>query len=298
MERNHPCPCGSGKKYKKCCLLLENELPQVVSTSSEIFEACDAALMKIESGDIQGGEIEAERLYDLYPYDYMVNYLQGVCSISRESYQDAIYFFVNAIAINPKFCEGYYNLANAFLHEHQMPESITCFRKIIEIQGENGELGKLAKQRIDSISGMLQKISGITMENYLNQHKLFEKAHEALKQKRYEKAISSFKQVLILEPKHVQSYGNIALAYSALGEQKIALQYVEKALLLDPTYEPAKQNKEVILKLKEGERNSFSMLETEYYKEKFMSQRKTPEKPTTRSWSPEQVTYLPIGSSS
>ncbi|PLR76017.1 hypothetical protein CU633_18060 [Bacillus sp. V3-13] len=20
QELNHPCPCGSGKKYKKCCL--------------------------------------------------------------------------------------------------------------------------------------------------------------------------------------------------------------------------------------------------------------------------------------
>jgi preprotein translocase subunit SecA len=22
IERNDPCPCGSGKKYKKCCLVL------------------------------------------------------------------------------------------------------------------------------------------------------------------------------------------------------------------------------------------------------------------------------------
>lgn len=21
IERNEPCPCGSGKKYKKCCLM-------------------------------------------------------------------------------------------------------------------------------------------------------------------------------------------------------------------------------------------------------------------------------------
>jgi len=25
VNRNDPCPCGSGKKYKKCCLLKENE---------------------------------------------------------------------------------------------------------------------------------------------------------------------------------------------------------------------------------------------------------------------------------
>ena len=26
-SRNDPCPCGSGKKYKKCCLAKEKESP-------------------------------------------------------------------------------------------------------------------------------------------------------------------------------------------------------------------------------------------------------------------------------
>ncbi|MFQ5709852.1 MAG: SEC-C metal-binding domain-containing protein [bacterium] len=25
MGRNNPCPCGSGKKYKKCCLKTQDE---------------------------------------------------------------------------------------------------------------------------------------------------------------------------------------------------------------------------------------------------------------------------------
>jgi len=27
IGRNDPCPCGSGKKYKKCCLLTEHPKP-------------------------------------------------------------------------------------------------------------------------------------------------------------------------------------------------------------------------------------------------------------------------------
>ncbi len=62
----------------------------------------------------------------------------------------------------------------------------------------------------------------------------------------YQEAISFFEQVLILNPCNVPSYGNIAFAYSALGKQKIALKYLDKALLLDPTYEPAEHNRELI----------------------------------------------------
>jgi hypothetical protein len=28
IGRNDPCPCGSGKKYKKCCLLQDEEKRQ------------------------------------------------------------------------------------------------------------------------------------------------------------------------------------------------------------------------------------------------------------------------------
>lgn len=27
VGRNDPCPCGSGKKYKQCCLTQEREIP-------------------------------------------------------------------------------------------------------------------------------------------------------------------------------------------------------------------------------------------------------------------------------
>lgn len=47
VGRNDPCPCGSGKKYKKCCLLLEREAPPKVQlgyghyASPGYLSACD-----------------------------------------------------------------------------------------------------------------------------------------------------------------------------------------------------------------------------------------------------------------
>ena len=29
VGRNEPCPCGSGKKFKKCCLMDEPQYPKV-----------------------------------------------------------------------------------------------------------------------------------------------------------------------------------------------------------------------------------------------------------------------------
>jgi len=162
------------------------------------------------------------------------------------------------------FCEAYFNLASLYRQEIKIPQSIACFKKIIEIEGIGGDLGKLAKKELDSFEKMFQKSSGQTLEEYLHSYTLFDEAFESLRKEEYRKAISLFQQVLILDPNHVQSYGNMALAHSAPGEQKIALQYLDKALLLDPTYEPAQQNRENILRLKEGEEIPLIMREVSY----------------------------------
>ena len=282
-ERNSQCSCGSGKKYKKCCLISEPKPIQEVEIFSEIHEACHNALAQIEAGDLFGAEIEAKRLYRLRPDDYMVNFLQGVCNIQRECYPKAISFFEAAIQINPSFCEAYFNLASLYRLEMKIPQSVAYFRKIIEIEGERGDLGKLAKKELNEFEKMLQKTSGQTLTEYLHTSELFDEAFACLTSGEHQKAIAFFQQVLELNPDHVQSYGNIALAYSALGEQKIALQYLDKALSLDPTYEPARQNQEIISQLKEGEKSPFKMAEISYYKEKFELEAKKKQKPRAQN---------------
>ena len=34
-SRNDPCPCGSGKKYKKCCLLSEHEIVRIANEEAD-----------------------------------------------------------------------------------------------------------------------------------------------------------------------------------------------------------------------------------------------------------------------
>jgi tetratricopeptide (TPR) repeat protein len=279
IERNSLCSCKSGKKYKKCCLILERKPIQVFSVLSVMQEACDNALAQIEAGDLLSAEVEAKRLYNLYPDDYMVNFLQGVCKIQREHYQEAISFFEEAVQINPWFCEAYFNLAGLYCQEIKIPRSVACFRKIIEIEGEHGDLGKLAKKELDRFEKMFQQTSGQSLDEHLQTSTLFDTAFACLRRGSYQEAISLFQQVLTLDPNHVQSYGNMALAHSALGEQKMALQYLDKALLLDPTYEPAQQNREHIIRLKEGEKSPFKVQEVLYYKEKLESEGVKKQKP-------------------
>ena len=86
----------------------------------------------------------------------------------------------------------------------------------------------------------------------------------------------------------------MALAYSALGEQKIALECLDKALLIDPIYATAQQNRKIIAQLEEGEKSFFQTEEISYYKEKLESEGHTRKKPRKMSWSKSQSAYLHV----
>jgi lipoprotein NlpI len=79
----------------------------------------------------------------------------------------------------------------------------------------------------------------------------------------------SVKTVLSQNPGHVQSHGNLALAYAGLGKKAAAVECFEKALSLDPTYEPAIKNRRITMEMREGEPFiAQGIQQTEYYAER------------------------------
>lgn len=83
-KRNLPCPCGSGKRYKKCCGLPKEE--RALSGTSELHEQAD-------------GQPSAENFFQ-----------RGLISASRKDFKEAEANFQRALAIKPNFTEAYYNL--------------------------------------------------------------------------------------------------------------------------------------------------------------------------------------------
>jgi tetratricopeptide (TPR) repeat protein len=91
---------------------------------------------------------------------------------------------------------------------------------------------------------------------------------ESLRAQHYEAADDLFNQVLAQNPDRVQSHGNVALAYAGLGQKTLALQHLDKALALNPTYEPAIQNRKIIEAIEEGEpHRPLAMAKTDYSRE-------------------------------
>lgn len=92
-----------------------------------------------------------------------------------------------------------------------------------------------------------------SLDAFIANARLFSRAFEFLKCGRFGEAVELFQRVLSENSQHVQSYGNLALAFAGLGRRSDALAALASPLELDPDYDPARINRRVMEQMPEGE---------------------------------------------
>jgi tetratricopeptide (TPR) repeat protein len=218
----------------------------------DVDDRCDEALTLVERGDLAKGEAMFEALRAQYPSYHTVLYGMGVCHALKGQTNEAIVYLERAVEIFPHFAHAYYNLGSAYCQSLDVEKAVRACRAAIEIDGEDGPVGQLARERLDSLEVAVGQ-NGIDLNTFIINQRVFNWAFEALHGKRFQAAIDLFEQVLTIEKGHVQSYGNMGLAYAGLGNRQKALEYLNKAIELDPDYEPAIINRIAVDRLKDGE---------------------------------------------
>lgn len=73
ISRNAPCPCGSGKKYKKCCLLNQDARPTSVppikyrAVYTDLDQLSNSVVDLINQNELEKAEAVSRRLLAEYP---------------------------------------------------------------------------------------------------------------------------------------------------------------------------------------------------------------------------------------
>jgi tetratricopeptide (TPR) repeat protein len=231
-------------------------------------ERCEDIEQDLRDGLFEDAQSEIETLIDEFPGHWEPPYLKGTCLAMQGDAEQAIPFLEQSLAICPS-SEAYYNLAAAHKAVFQIRGFLTCMEKAIELDDANGEIGMKAKAEIDAFTAMTCKTSGITLDQYIEGFRRFEDAFACLNQGRFEEAIRGFNRVLDIQPDHVQSYGNLGLAHACQGDRDAAIRYFDKAIALDTHYQPAIENRQLVLTLRPGETlKAFGMREIDFYADK------------------------------
>ena len=209
----------------------------------EIDDACDKALEFVERGDIKRGQKMLLALSKEHPDYHTVLYGMGVCYCLQGRIQKAIPCFKRAVEIFPLLTAAHYNLGASYCRNVDIENAVKSFENVIELDGEDGEYGAMAKQRLDDLDRISREAHGIGLHDCIKNQQVFSRAFDALRRREFQSAIHLFNQVLRVDENHVQSYGNLGLAYAGIGDKKRAIECFDKALALDPDYKPAAINR-------------------------------------------------------
>lgn len=126
--RNDPCPCGSGKKYKKCCLLTEQSRP-VPESIDDVFAESRAEIRELLQGRDFGSLDEANEVLGVH--FSRKNRIANVAFSGLSPEQ------MTAILYEPFDSPDDLRFSKSFEKEYETP-ILTLFSLLVEAIGEEG----------------------------------------------------------------------------------------------------------------------------------------------------------------
>lgn len=245
-----------------------------IEIDEELEDKIDEALALMESGKFGEGNKLIEKLLVSNPDYYLLNYAMGVAHGLNDDNDQAIYYFKKATDAFPYLLEAHFNMGEAYRRKLDIYNAVKSFRKVIEIGASEDREVINARKFISGLEAQIMETNGVSLDQYLKGQEVFEKAFSLMEKKEWEKAGIAFKECIKRIKNHPQSYGNLGLCYAQLGRKEDAMEAFNKAIEIDPNYEPAIVNKAAFESMKDGEKLGDEAFESvDYYKDYSMNKK-------------------------
>lgn len=242
-------------------------LSEQTAAQPGVEDIVDYAIDLVEKGDLAEGKKVLDKLKKKHGNNAQVHYGLGAVAGSTGDFETAIECFGKAAKIEPDFVEAHYNLGVSYQKLLKVGDMIVAYQQVVKLGEPDSEIVTKAQQMLAVIAEQARKDDGISLDEFVAGYRLFEQGVKHLALEEWEKAISKFNETLQITPRHTQSYGNLGICYSRIGLIKQALEAFDKAIELDPNYEPALLNRQVVATLKEGECVTNTGAIIDYYKD-------------------------------
>ncbi len=267
-SKNAPCPCGSGKKYKRCCGMggtnqaagarpATDKIAQIIGlyqqgnlqAATHLAEQQlrqhpqDATLIEITAViamQMGNPELAAERFtrqLELQPGNALAH--SNLCMVLHSLDRDEAAYphGQQAILLDPGLADGWNNLGNIYKKGNKLDKALEHYEKALALDSSDPRVHVNA----GSVSQLLGDLE--TAESrYRTALKIYPGFTSALsnlgtvlqRQQRYEEAEDAYLQALKLEPENVEilvNYGSFLLERSIIDR---AREQLDRAIRIDP----------------------------------------------------------------
>lgn len=250
LGRNDPCPCGSGKKYKKCCLVkMESEhsfTGKNISShgqsvnSTNLAPASDLLMSAValhRAGELDKAEVAYQSLLQKNPQDCDALHYMGLIAYQKQSYLEAIKYIQAAINIQSNIPAFHCNLGNAYNALGQFDSAIAAFHEAVRLdpmfQAAYSNLGNSYKEygQLEQAIGSYRKAIGLKPD--------FPEAYNNLgvalrMQGELDEAVANFRKAISLHANYAEAYGNLGSALQAQGNLAESLVCFKQQIRIMP----------------------------------------------------------------
>lgn len=133
--RNDPCPCGSAKKYKRCCMAQDQAREQLALAAKRAHLQAQGAQHSARLGDVK-----AALLQGLQEPDELDNDSNAVIDLIKAGQFDAAERAARDLLVRyPEVHDGHDRLGMVYEARGMPREAAQCYRQVVEFMHANAD---------------------------------------------------------------------------------------------------------------------------------------------------------------
>lgn len=224
----------------------------VIEHNPKVEPAINAALELAERGDVREAGAALTRLLQEYPRDYQVRFGLGTLHALKGEHAEAIRYFDQAIEIYPYDLDSHYNRAAACQKQLDLIGAIRGFRKVVALGDPKDDTVQRAQSRLREFDAIVRRTEGVDLEIFLQAQGAFDRAFAHMEKQAWANAAAGFRDSIAKHGRNASAHGNLGLCLAKLGRKAEALAELDRALKINPGYEPASFNRVAVEQMEEG----------------------------------------------
>ena len=280
VARNDPCPCGSGKKFKQCCLHRDEALAiSKRAATASIPKALQEAIEHHQAGRLPQAEALYQQILQIEPdhpdalhflgvlahqvgkNEIAVDLIGKAINVNQSipSYYNnlgtalqaqgkldaAAESYSQALLLNPDYVEAHNNLGTALQKQGRLDEAIERYGKVLSIKPDYAEahshLGVALQDQGKPDAAVRHLHQALSLKpDYAEAHNNL--GTVLYKQGRLDEAVACYRKALLLRPDYAEAHNNLGTALKDQGKPSEAVEHYLNALSIMPDYVEAHSN--------------------------------------------------------
>ena len=214
IARNALCPCGSGKKYKLCCLTKARSQPATLPANGSTRQALEIARALHQQGDVRQAATYYQQVLAQEPNNADALNLLGITAAQEGQFELAILFIGKAIALSGYVPDYYRNLAVALRDHGDITGAVAALQNGLRHCSGDVPLGRLLGEllyALGDLAGAAEVYRAVLQRTPVDAVALRNLGNILAAQNDTDGALRLYREAISLAPGDPNLYNNLGL---------------------------------------------------------------------------------------